>query len=216
MGRVASVQVGTLAPLPGPGKPAQSGIDKRPVREGAHLRQGGVEGDSIGKPEIHGGPDQAVLLFAASHYPRFESRLGRTLPPGSFGENLTVEGLDDATVAIGDVYRVGGAEIQVTWPRGPCGSLARFLADPGIIDAIGSPQRAGWYARVLVEGRVRPGDPITLVSRTAPEWTVERAARVRRDETDVEGARALVRVEGLSAKGRENLSKRFAPAEATS
>ena len=84
------------------------------------------------------------------------------------------------------------------------------------IDAIGSPQRAGWYARVLVEGRVRPGDPITLLSRTSPEWTVERAARVRRDDADVDGARALVKVEGLSEKGRAKLSERFAPAGASS
>jgi MOSC domain-containing protein YiiM len=210
MGRVASVQVGGPSPLPGPGKRVLSGIDKRPVADGARLSKAGVDGDTIGKPDIHGGPDQAVLFFAAAHYPRFEARLGRALTPGSFGENVTVEGLDETTVSIGDVFRVGDAEVQVTWPRGPCSTLARFLADPGIVEAIGTPARAGWYARVLREGRVRPGDAVTLLSRTAPEWTVERAARVRHDESDVAGARALARVEGLSARGRARLSKRFA------
>src|SRR5205814_3403479 len=117
MGRVASVQVGLLAPLPGPGRATRSGIHKQEVKAGALLARDGVAGDEIGHPDVHGGPDQAVLFFSASNYAKFEERLGRRLPAGSFGENVTVEGLDERSVCLGDSYRVGEAEVEVTWPR---------------------------------------------------------------------------------------------------
>lgn len=207
--RVVSVQVGRIREVGGEGPPLRSGIDKRPVEGGAVLRAVGFEGDEIADRAHHGSLDQAVLFFALSRYPEFEARAGRGLAPGSFGENVTVEGTDEREVAIGDVWRVGEAVVEVASARAPCSTLARHLGDPGIVAAIREPHRAGWYARVLAEGRVAPGDAIVLVRRAAPSWTIERAARVKRDAKDVEGAKALLEVPGLAESWRAKFRERI-------
>jgi MOSC domain-containing protein YiiM len=209
--RILGVQVGAVRSVTHGGKTERTAIDKRPVPGGAMLRTRGFDGDACAQ-EYHGTPDQAVLLFAASHYPAMSARLGRTLPPGSFGENLTVEGTDESEVSIGDVVRVGEATIQVTAPRAPCGTLGRHLGDLCMVKEVATPHRAGWYARVLEEGVVRPGDAVTLASRPDPPFSVARAAQVQHDDADVEGARALLAVPGLSRSLGEWLGKRVARA----
>src|SRR5262245_37194535 len=207
--RVLSVQVGRVKTVAGAAGPERTAIDKRPVPGGAMLRTRGFEGDEIGDTRHHGRPDQAVMLFSAARYPEFEARLRRPLSPGAFGENLTVEGTDEREVSIGDVWRIGEATIQVASARAPCGTLGRHLGDPGLVEAIRAPHRAGWYARVLKEGRVRPGDAMTLVSRPVPPFPVERAAAVRRDAGDLDGSRALLAVPGLAPSWAEALGKRL-------
>ena len=211
LGRVGSVQVGRVKPMPGAGPATQSAIDKRAVPGGARLRIGGFEGDEVADRKYHGGRDQAALFFAASSYPVFEVRLKRALAPGSFGENVTVEGFDESVACVGDVCRVGEATIEVATSRSPCATLARHLVDPGIVAAIRAPHRAGWYVRVLDEGLVRPGDAITLVSRPHPGWTVERVAAVKLDKADVEGARALCALKALAEGTKASLAQRLAP-----
>jgi MOSC domain-containing protein YiiM len=210
--RVASVQVGQVRTVTALGKTERTAIDKRPVPGGARLLLRGFEGDECADRRHHGTPDQAVLFFAASRYPEFEARLSRALPPGTFGENLTVEGTDEREVSIGDVWRVGLATVEVTSPRAPCGTLGRRLGEACLVAEIGAPHRAGWYARVLEEGLVRPGDAMTLVSRPDPAFSVERAAAVRADDGDVPGAEALLAVPGLAASLAERLARRVAGA----
>jgi MOSC domain-containing protein YiiM len=121
----------------------------------------------------HGTLNQAVLVYAAAHYPRWQAELGRPeLGPGGFGENFTVDGLDETTACIGDIYAAGEAHIQVTGPRYPCVKISRRWGIPNLTARVVETGRTGWYCRVLQEGWVEPGMPITLVDRPYPQVTV--------------------------------------------
>lgn len=194
---LASIQIGRVRSNDAPGGPPRTAILKRPVEGAVRATKLGLEGDEVNDRRHHGGPDRAVLFASRATYPVFEARLGRTLAPGAFGENLTVEDVSDADVCVGDRWRAGEAEFEVSSPRSPCGTLARHLADPGAVDAIGAPHRAGWYARVLVEGRVRAGDPLTLVARPNPGWTVARIAEAKRVGVAPDVARTIAALPGL-------------------
>jgi MOSC domain-containing protein YiiM len=112
-------------------------------------------------------------------------------------------------VRIGDVFRWGDVVVQATSARIPCGTLARHLDAPDIVDQIGRPHRAGWYLRVLQEGTVKAEDPIAFEERGPEGWTIERAAAVFSAKDDVVGAQGLLHVAGLSSSWRERLEKRL-------
>lgn len=211
--RVVSVQVGRVHPVAGPGAPLLSAIDKRPVVGPVRVGRDGIDGDEVGHPRSHGGPERALLFVTAATLSAWSARLGRSLAPGAFGENVTIDGLDDAAVRIGDVFRWGAVELEVSSARMPCDTLARHLRAPGAVEALSSPHRAGWYVRVRTPGLVAATDRIEVVARGDPAWTVERAAHVYANKADVEGARALLAAPGLSGPWRERLGQRIAAAE---
>ncbi len=130
--RLLSVQVGIPRTVGTPGAldPMQreftSAIWKEPVSGPVRAGGLGLAGDSVANTRVHGGPEQAVLMYAESHYPLWRAEWGRDdLGPGGFGENLTVEGLVEDSVCIGDVLEIGEARLQVSQPRQPCATLAR-------------------------------------------------------------------------------------------
>jgi MOSC domain-containing protein YiiM len=210
--RLVSVQIGTPRTVGAPGaadrmeREFTSAIWKSPVAGPVHAGRLGLGGDSVSDTRVHGGPDQAVLMYAAAHYPRWEQELGRPMGPGDFGENLTVEGLDENTVCIGDLYQVGAVRFQVSHPRQPCATLARRHQIPDMIAIVWQNGRSGWYLRVLVEGSVEAGQPVERLDRPNPEWTVRRAARamLSRQQNRAEAA-GLAGCEGLSDAWRERL-----------
>lgn len=209
--RVVSVQVGKVAALAGPGAAMRSAIDKRPVAGPVRVGPTGIEGDEIGHPKHHGGPDQALLLCSAAALRDVGAVLGRSLAPGAFGENLTVEGVDDADVHIGDVLRWGAVELEVASPRRPCEILSRFLGRDDACDLVRGPHRAGWYVRVRAPGVATASDPFRRVSRPTPSCSIARAAAIRDDATDVEGARLLLSLPALGASWRRALTPRVEP-----
>jgi MOSC domain-containing protein YiiM len=130
---------------------------------------GNVQADT----KNHGTPNQAVLVYASAHYPDWRTELGRAeIGPGGFGENFTVDGLDETNVCIGDIYEVGEARIQVTAPRYPCIKISRRWGIPTLTSRVAETGRTGWYCRVLREGWVEPGVRIVLVNRSYPSATV--------------------------------------------
>jgi MOSC domain-containing protein YiiM len=142
----------------------------------------GLQGDSVANTKVHGGPEQAILMYAESHYQSWRVEWGRDdLAAGAFGENLTAVGLDEDTVCIGDVLEIGDARLQVSQPRQPCSTLARRHQVHDMIARVHRNGRSGWYLRVLREGHLEAGQPIALVDRPHPEWTVRRAGRVGLD-----------------------------------
>lgn len=195
---LASVQTGRVRPTDGPGGPPRTAIGKQRVEGPVRATRLGLVGDEVCDLRHHGGPDRAVLFASRATYPVFEARLARALAPGAFGENLTVEGASDADVCVGDRWRAGGAEFEVSSPRSPCGTLARHLRDPGAVDAIGEPHRAGWYARVVGEGLVEAGDALTLLARPNPGWTVARIAAAKRGAATPDVLRTLATLPGLA------------------
>ena len=171
----------------------RSGIFKSPVSGAVHLGTESFDGDWQADLHNHGGVDKAALLYAASHYPYWR----RVLPQhewvyGGFGENLTVSDMHEDNVAIGDIYTIGSARVQVSQPRFPCWKLARRWGQKDLAARVQDNHFGGWYIRVLQEGSIEAGQRIEIVERPYPEWTVSRVFDIIYNlERDVEESLAL-------------------------
>jgi len=185
---------------------------KEPVSGRVRVGTLGIRGDTQADAKAHGGPDKAVLAYGAENYARWREELGvEELVPGGFGENLTVEGLDESGVCLGDVWSAGSALLQVTQPRGPCWKIARRWGIPDLTARVGTAGRTGWYLRVLREGDVGAGDAMTLVERPCAEWSVARAnAVIHGTPRDVDATRALAACAHLAPATRRTLERRLA------
>lgn len=146
------------------GKPVSTGIYKHPVTGPVHAGVLGLAGDGQADLQNHGGIYKAVYAYPFEHYAHWARVLDRTdFVFGQFGENLTVEGLDEDTVFIGDVLRIGSVLFQVTQPRVPCSKLGARMRLPDFPKAFGESGRTGFYLRVLAEGTVETGAPISRI-----------------------------------------------------
>ncbi len=140
----------------------------------------GLEGDEQADKRHHGGPHMAVLMYAEAHYEHWRTLDGlATMGPGGFGENLTLRGTDERTVCVGDVLEVGGAQLQISSPRGPCVDISRRWNTEWLLKRVLELRRTGWYLRVLREGIVTRGDEVRLLSRPHPGWTIDRLTETR-------------------------------------
>ena len=150
-----------------------TGGAKKPVPR-ATLRPQGFEGDGQADRRHHGGPDKAVCLYSFDHYPYWAEKLGREMAPGSFSENLTVSGIRETEVCVGDVFRAGEATVQVSMPRTPCSKLAAKNGEPRLAKWVSDAGYTGFYMRVLQPGTVEAGDAFELVERHEGGITIER------------------------------------------
>lgn len=166
---VLSVNVGLPRDVPWQDKTVHTGIWKRPVPGPVMVRKLNIDGDGQGDTVGHGGEQRAVLVYQIQSYRYWEQHFSRgELDYGSFGENLTVDGLPDDEVCIGDRYRIGEAEFEVTQPRVTCYRVGLRLGEPELPALLVSHHRPGFYLRVLREGLIQAGDPIVRTG-TAPE-----------------------------------------------
>jgi MOSC domain-containing protein YiiM len=149
-----------------------TGIYKAPVEGGAFVGALGVEGDCVADQENHGGRDQAVYCYLAEDYAWWSERLGTRLPPGTFGDNVTVSGLDAAELAAGDRLVAGEVTLEFTAPRIPCSTLARRMEDSGFVKAFRAAGRPGIYCRVIEPGMLRAGTEAILRKHTGPRVTI--------------------------------------------
>jgi MOSC domain-containing protein YiiM len=153
-----------------------SGIAKRPVAaETLYLDWENLEGDGQADLRVHGGRDKAVYAYPADHWPAWSEEEGRDFGPASFGENLTLSGVAEDAVCIGDVWAWGEARLQVSQPRGPCYKLEMHSGLPGLIERMRANGRTGWYFRVLRPGRVPVAGPLRIAERHASGISVLRA-----------------------------------------
>jgi MOSC domain-containing protein YiiM len=158
-----SVNVGGLRPLRRGNKSGQSGIFKQPVAGPVAITAEGLAADAIADKKHHGGPDQAVYIYGAPDYAWWSAELGADLAPGTFGDNLTISGLESARFAIGDYLHIGDeVTLQVTAPRIPCSTLAARMADPTFVRRFRAAERPGLYCRVLRAGDVQAGDAVRV------------------------------------------------------
>ena len=132
--RIVSVNVGLPREVPWRGDTVSTAIFKEPVTGRVRVAGVNLDGDRQADLTVHGGPDKAVYVYPSEHYPAWEQELGRPLPWGAFGENLTVSGLplEDA-ICVGDRLRAGSAELLVVQPRLPCFKLGVRFDDPGML-----------------------------------------------------------------------------------
>jgi MOSC domain-containing protein YiiM len=212
--RLLSIQIGTPRTVGTPHAPDPmdraftSAIWKAPVGGPIRTNRLGLEGDSVADTRSHGGPDQAVLMYSASHYPVWRAEWRRDdLGPGAFGENLTVEGLTEDTACLGDVYDIGDARFEVTKPREPCSTLARRHKVADMIAIVRANGRSGWYLRVLREGNIEAGQTIELVQRPHPDWPVRLVGIAMLERyRDPERASRLARCAALAENWKERLT----------
>lgn len=157
-----SVNIGTKQPIQYAQKSGYTGIFKQPVSSPVEVTELGLPGDAIIDVKNHGGLDQALYIYTEPDYAWWSSELGRPLEPGTFGENLTISGLESASLSAGDILRVGPVVLQATAPRIPCSTLAARMGDTGFVKRFRYAERPGLYCRVLQTGLVQAGDPVTL------------------------------------------------------
>jgi MOSC domain-containing protein YiiM len=187
----------------------RSAIAKRALTGPVMLSTLGLAGDQVEDTRVHGGPEQALLAYAASHYPLWRAEWGRDdVGPGAFGENLTVEGADETTVCIGDRWTIGDALDEIPKPRSPCNRLAWYQRREDLIQRVRASGRSGWYLRVLTPGLVEPGSEIRLVERGCAGMTVRRAQLAMQQRTERrDEAIALARCPRLAQDWRIRLAK---------
>jgi MOSC domain-containing protein YiiM len=179
--RLLSLNLGS--PAPSRYKTTVStGIDKRPVEGPVEVRDpgprpdglgSGLIGDFIGDRANHGGSEQAGYAFAREDLDEWEYRLGRDLPDGFFGENLTTTGLDVNGARIGERWRIGDSVVlRVTGPRIPCSTFRGWVGEAGWLKTFTEVARPGAYLAVVAPGAISAGDPIETVHRPEHEVTV--------------------------------------------
>jgi ferredoxin-NADP reductase/MOSC domain-containing protein YiiM len=163
-----SVNVGMPKDVSWQGKTVYTGVWKHPVAGPAMVRRLNIDGDGQGDTKGHGGEQRAVLVYQIQSYRHWQRHFGRDdFGYGQFGENLTVDGLPDDEVCVGDRYRIGEAEFEVTQPRVTCYRVGLRLGEPQLPALLVGHHRPGFYMRVIREGRIQAGDPI-IKTRTGP------------------------------------------------
>ena len=188
------------------GERIKTGIFKEPVSGRTMMRRLNLDGDGQGDPSVHGGVHKAVYVYPMEHYDYWKHELGRKdLTYGQFGENLTVEGLLEETVHIGDVFRVGEALVEVSQPRVPCFKLGIKMRNPRIVKPFLASERVGFYVRVLEEGEVGAGDAIERTKVGEGQMTVKEIVHLRHfDTANTEAAEKAANLPALTPSWRDS------------
>ncbi len=166
MTRIDAVYVGGVRPLPPEGHP--SGIFKQAAAGPVMLGAQGLAGDEQADRRVHGGPWKALHHYAAENYARVAAAFAdkaALFVPGSLGENVSTTGWDEATVCIGDIFRIGAATVQVSQPRQPCWKINHKFGEDDLMRFVAEHCVAGWYYRVLEGGAIAAGDAFELIAR---------------------------------------------------
>jgi MOSC domain-containing protein YiiM len=159
-----SLFIGEIRPLPESGRP--TGMYKRLAAGTLELGREGFVGDQQADRRVHGGPEKAVHLYPERHYAKLAERFPEAaskLVIGSLGENISTAELDENSVRIGDIWRLGSAQLQVCQPRSPCWKIDERFACEGMAAFIAEHRLTGWYWRVVTPGRVAPGDSLEFL-----------------------------------------------------
>ncbi|MPY71679.1 MAG: MOSC domain-containing protein [Alphaproteobacteria bacterium] len=208
--KLLSVNVAMPRSVTWGGRTYATSIFKQPVEGRVTMRRLNIDGDAQSDLTVHGGADMAVYVYSDDHYPYWRTVLtAGALTPGAFGENLTVTGMTEETVHIGDSFAIGDALVQVSEPRTPCHKLAMKYDRPSFPKEFLRTGHVGFYLRVLEPGEVGAGDEITPVARDSAGLTVMEILRIweKKRPSAAELDRALS-VPALSAKWRGQLAER--------
>lgn len=209
--RVLSINVGRPRTVLWHGKPVLTSIWKHAVDGPIHLAPFTLIGDEQSDLTVHGGPNKAVYGYASEHYEYWRAELPKTeLPWGVFGENLTVEGLLETNIAVGDHYRIGSAELIATQPRLPCFKLGIRFGDDRMVKRFMASRRSGFYFSIATPGTIAAGDTIERVSRVDDPITLaELNALFAGDSDDQDLARRAVATEALPQFWKDELRTAF-------
>jgi MOSC domain-containing protein YiiM len=209
--QVISVNVGQPRKLLLNDEIVETGIFKEAVECRVAVRQLNIDGDRQADLTVHGGPDKAVYAYPTEHYAFWREQFPEMeLPWGMFGENLSIEGLLEDDVHIGDRFQVGSARLMVTQPRLPCFKLGIKFGRDDIIKRFLVSGMTGFYFAVLEEGEVAAGDSISLLHSEEHQVQVADIVRLyREDKYNLDLIRRVVAVEALPEEWREYFQERL-------
>ena len=207
--KLVSVNVSPPKEIGEPGREVRTGIFKEPVAGRIAVGRTNLEGDGQADLTVHGGVHKAVYAYPIEHYDTWRRELGRDdLPWGQFGENLTVEGMLEEGVCIGDVFRVGSASLEVSQPREPCFKLGIKFRSPAFPKKFLKSERSGFYFRVIEEGEVGACDSILRIHSDPARLSVREVFHLKMfDRQNTEGVRRALAVEALSPSWREAFTR---------
>lgn len=187
-----------------------SAIDKKPAYGKIFLSTLNLDGDQQADLHFHGGPDKAVCVYSYDHYSFWESVLDTKLEVGAFGENLTVKGITEEDVWIGDVYELGEAIVQVTQPRQPCFKLATKLKQPKLPLMVQHTGYTGFYFRVLKEGTISSEESLKLLERNPGSVSISYANKLKyKEKTNLDGIKKMLSLKELSKDWTETFTNRL-------
>ena len=209
---VISVNVGLPREVRSDDKIVLTSIFKSPVQGRVAIRGHNLAGDQQSDPTVHGGPFKTVYAYPSEHYAFWRGQLpGVDLPWGVFGENLTIEGLLEPQIHVGDRLRIGSAELVVTQPRMPCYKLGIRFGRPEMVKRFLESRRSGFYLQVAAEGEVAAGDAIAIVARHPAAVSMPELLRMYlKEATDPARLREAVAIPALSDAWRAELTKQLA------
>lgn len=196
-------------------QPWQTGIYKTPVQGPVEVTPAGVLGDGQADRKHHGGADKAICVYSVDHFGFWRQFLGRDeFGSGGFGENFSIAELNEDTVCLGDRWRIGSAEFEVSQPRQPCWKLARRWENKGMAAETIKNGKTGWYMRVTRSGTVKPGDIIDVIpSNPSGSSAVSIATANKifyRPQFDPQSLSLLVGQPALSTSWREEVMAKIA------
>jgi MOSC domain-containing protein YiiM len=172
--KVIATNIGEAVTVEWNGKNEQTGIFKYPTEAPLYLSKNDVKGDTVIDRVHHAGINKACYLFSADYYPYWKNLYPKLKWDwGMFGENLTVQGLDEDEIRIGNVYRLGSALVQVSQPREPCYKLGIRFGTQEILRQFIAHNHPGTYVKILEEGTVTAGDSLVLVKESENTLTVK-------------------------------------------
>ena len=207
--KVISTNIGQATTVDWNGKKIQTGIFKYPVDKPIYLKKEDVEDDAVVDRKVHGGEFKACYLFSSDYYDDWKKNYPHLdWGWGMFGENLTVEGLDENNTFIGDIYQLGTAVVQITEPRQPCFKLGIRFKNQGVIKEFIDYGHPGTYIRILKEGNVSKNDTLILKESAKTKLSVQQYnVLLNSRKKDLEIVRLAVDNEGIRLKKREALKK---------
>lgn len=212
---VVSVNAGKPQSVTYQGKELSTGIFKQPVNGPVYLDWTQLEGDGQADLRYHGGPDKALCVYSADHYPHWENVLKQPLTPAAFGENITVRGLTEEAVCIGDIFQLGEAVVQVSQPRRPCFKLNVRYGRTDLVDLVQQTGFSGFYFRVLQPGLIGTDMPFRLLERQHAEVSVAFVNRIRyHDKGNRAAIERILAVKELSDSWRAAFESRLSAGQA--
>jgi MOSC domain-containing protein YiiM len=209
--RVLSVNLGAPRVIHWKGRRIRTCIFKEPVSGPVAVHRLHLEGDQQADLRVHGGTDKAVYVYPAEHYNFWRAEFpDKLLPFGWFGENLTTEGLLETSVLVGDRFRIGTAEFQVTTPRVPCYKLEAKFERDDLIKRFLASRRSGFYLKVLREGELSTGSEIEVIGRDSDRIPVSDIARLYASgDGDLAGLRRAAQASALPEDWRQTFRERI-------
>ncbi len=213
MGRIISISIGKPKTISvNSSRPIKTSFLRTPIGEKVFLGYEGFENDQVGDPRLHGGVDKAACVYSKEHFDYWINEKGLKLNTPAFGENLTVEGLLETNIHIGDVFTIGQAQVQISQPRQPCHKINKVYNNQEMACWVKSSGFTGFYFRVIEQGWVTPGDEIILNKKGEGGFSVDELNRFlskSKGENDPKRLAEAVQLETLTDEWRKLLKKRL-------